>query len=107
MFTKHFWVKRVLQYKSNSNENEMRWDDMICERERERETPPFCCSHSLSLVSQIKGPSLAYGVVAMSSQGWSVAMFTSGSSGRGELSNIISVIEWFGWDRLVVCNHDR
>lgn len=74
---------------------------------RVREVSLFCYRHSLSLVSQIKGPSLAYGVVAMSSQGWSVAMFTSGSSRRGELSNIISVIGWFGWDRLVVCNHDR
>lgn len=63
---------------------------------RVREVSLFCYRHSLSLVSQIKGPSLAYGVVAMSSQGWSVAMFTSGSSRRGELSNIISVIGWFG-----------
>lgn len=103
MFTNHFGVKKKsFTIKRNPDEDQKNQRQRDREREsekergRERKKYLFCYRHSLSLISQIKGPSLTYGVVAMSSQGWSVAMFTSGSSRRGELSNIISVIGWFG-----------
>lgn len=49
-----------------------------------------------SLLTQIKGSSPTYGRAAMPFRGWSVAMFTSGTPRRGELSNVISIIGWFG-----------
>lgn len=49
-----------------------------------------------SLLTQIKGSSPTYGGAAMPFRGWSVAMFTSGTPRRGELSNAISITGWFG-----------
>lgn len=66
------------------------------ERAIDRKKSRFSYRQSVNLVSQIKGPSVTYGVVTMSSQGWLVVTFTSGSSRRGELSDIISVTGWFG-----------
>ena len=66
------------------------------ERVIDRKKSRFSYRQSVNLVSQIKGPSVTYGVVTMSSQGWLVVTFTSGSSRRGELSDIISVTGWFG-----------